>query len=65
MVDIANLAAGSFGATAAQNRSQAATTILKQNLDSQKAVLKLLEPSPELRQANLPPGVGGKVDKSA
>lgn len=65
MVDIANLAAGSFGATAAQNQSQVATTVLKQNLESQKAVLKLLEPSPELQKASLPPGVGGKVDRSA
>lgn len=62
-MDIPNLAAGSFGASPVQ--SQAATSALKQSLDSQKAVLKLLEPSPELRQANLPPGVGGKVDKSA
>lgn len=62
-MEIANLAAGSFGATASQNR--AATSALKQSLNSQKAVLRLLEPSPELRQANLPPGVGGKVDVSA
>lgn len=65
MVDIANLAAGSFGGTAAQNQTQVATAVLKQNLDSQKAVLKLLEPSPALQQASLPPGVGGKVDRSA
>lgn len=64
MVDIANLAAGSFGGTAAQNQSRAATSALKQSLDSQKDVLRLLQPSPELRQANLSPGVGGKVDKS-
>lgn len=64
-MDIPNLAAGSFGASASQVQSQAATSALKQSLDSQKAVLKLLELSPELRQANLPAGVGGKVDVSA
>lgn len=64
-MDIANLAAGSFGASASQVQAQASTSALKQSLESQKAVLKLLEPSPDLKKANLPPGVGGKVDISA
>lgn len=46
---------------AANTQQQIATSVLKQNIDSQKSVLQLLEPTPA---ANNPPGVGGNLDIS-
>lgn len=46
---------------AANTQQQIATSVLKQNIDSQKSVLQLLEPVPA---ANNAPGVGGNLDIS-
>jgi hypothetical protein len=67
MVDA--VSAGS-AAQARNVQSQIATQVLKQKLDSESSVLQLLEPvepaqSSSSSSANLGPGVGGNVDKSA
>jgi len=47
-------------------QQQIATSVLKQNIDSGKAVLQLLQPAPQPPPtANLAPGVGANLDISA
>ncbi|CAN5402958.1 hypothetical protein BH10PSE10_BH10PSE10_19550 [soil metagenome] len=46
---------------AANTQQQIATSVLKQNIDFQKSVLGLLQPTPA---ANNAPGVGGNLDIS-
>lgn len=46
---------------AANTQQQIATSVLKQNIDSQKSVLQLLQPVPPASNA---PGVGGNLDIS-
>ena len=46
---------------AASTQQQIATSVLKQNIDSQKSVLQLLQSAPA---ANNAPGVGGNLDIS-
>jgi hypothetical protein len=45
-------------------QQQVATSVLKQNIDSEKSVLQLLQPAAP-STANLAPGVGGNLDISA
>ncbi len=44
---------------AANTQQQIATSVLKQNIDSEKSVLQLLQPA-----ANNAPGIGGNLDIS-
>jgi len=46
---------------AANTQQQIGTSVLKQNIDSQKSVLQLLQPAPA---ANNALGVGGNLDIS-
>jgi hypothetical protein len=45
-------------------QQQVAASVLKQNIDSEKSVLQLLQPAAP-STANLAPGVGGNLDISA
>ena len=46
-------------------QQQIATSVLKQNIDSERSVLQLLEPAPQASStANLAAGVGGNLDIS-
>ena len=45
-------------------QQQVATSVLKQNIDSEKSVLQLLQPAAP-STASLAPGVGGNLDISA
>lgn len=49
---------------ASATQQQIGTAVLKQNIDSQAAVLQLLQPAPT-PAANNAPGVGGNIDTSA
>ena len=50
---------------AANTQQQIATSVLKQNIDSQKSVLQLLDPVQNAPAANNAPGVGGALDITA
>jgi hypothetical protein len=46
-------------------QQQIATSVLKQNINSEKAVLQLLQPAPQASStANLAPGAGANLDIS-
>jgi hypothetical protein len=46
-------------------QQQIATSVLKQNINAERSVLQLLEPTPQASPtANLAPGVGGNLDIS-
>ena len=62
-MDVSSIAASLFAMQAGNLQQQIATSVLKQNIDQQRSVLQLLQPSPSV--ANLAPGVGGNVDISA
>lgn len=47
---------------AGNTQQQIGTAVLKQNIDSQKSVLQLLQPSPIAPAANNVQGVGGNLD---
>ncbi len=64
-MSVSSLAASVVGLQAQQTQSQIGTAVLKQQFNAQAAVLQLLQPSPELLQANLPPGVGDSLDVKA
>lgn len=46
-------------------QQKVATSVMKQNIDSEKSVLQLLQPAASPSNANLAPGVGGNLDISA
>ena len=50
---------------AANTQQQIATSVLKQNIDSQASVLQLLDPAQNASAANNAPGVGGNLDITA
>ncbi|MCX7307812.1 MAG: YjfB family protein [Afipia sp.] len=62
-MDVSSIAASLVAMQAGNLQQQIATSVLKQNIDQQRSVLQLLQPSPSV--ANLAPGVGGNVDISA
>ena len=60
-MDVASIAANLMTDKAASLQQAVATRVLKQNIDSQKLVLQLLQPAPG---APLAEGIGGKLDMS-
>ena len=58
-MDLMSVVSSMMAMQAANTQQQIATSVLKQNIDSQKSVLQLLAPA-----ANNPPGVGGNLDIS-
>jgi hypothetical protein len=61
-MDMMSIVSSMMAMQAASTQQQIATSVLKQNIDSQKSVLQLLQPTPA---ANNAPGVGGNLDISA
>ena len=62
-MDVSSIAASLVAAQAGNLQQQIATSVLKQNIDSERSVLQLLQPAPSA--ANLAPGIGGNLDISA
>jgi len=62
-MDTSALISAAVTAQAGALQQQIATSVMKQNIDSEKSVLKLLEPAAP-SSANLAPGVGGNLDIS-
>ena len=63
-MDTASLAAAAMMSQAGALQQQISTSVLKQNIDSEKSVLQLLQPAAP-SSANLSPGIGGNLDISA
>lgn len=62
-MNVSSIAARLVTMQAGNIQQQIATGVLKQNIDQERSVLQLLQPSPNT--ANLTPGVGGNLDISA
>ena len=62
-MDVSSIAASLVAMQAGNLQQQIATSVLKQNIDQQRSVLQLLQPTPNA--ANLAPGVGGNLDITA
>ncbi len=60
-MDMMSIVSSMMAMQAANTQQQIATSVLKQNIDSQNSVLQLLEPTPA---ANNAPGIGGNLDIS-
>ena len=60
-MDMMSIVSSMMAMQAASTQQQIATSVLKQNIDSQKSVLQVLQPAPA---ANNAPGVGGNLDIS-
>lgn len=60
-MDLMSIVSSMIAMQTANTQQQIATSVLKQNIDSQKSVLQLLQPTPA---ANNVPGVGGNLDIS-
>lgn len=60
-MDLMSIVSSMMAMQAANTQQQIATSVLKQNIDSQKSVLQLLQQVPA---ANNAPGVGGNLDIS-
>lgn len=60
-MDMMSIVSSMMAMQGANTQQQIATSVLKQNIDSQKSVLQLLAPAPA---ANNAPGVGGNLDIS-
>ena len=60
-MDIMSIVSSMMAMQAANTQQQIATSVMKQNIDSQKSVLQLLQPGPA---ANNAPGIGGNLDIS-
>lgn len=58
-MDLMSIVSSMMAMKAANTQQQIATSVMKQNIQSERSVLQLLQPA-----ANLP-GVGGKVDITA
>ena len=61
-MDMMSIVSSMMAMQAASTQQQIATSVLKQNIDSQKSILQLLQPAPA---ANNAPGVGGNLDLTA
>lgn len=65
-MDTSALMSAAVMAQAGALQQNIATSVMKQNIDAEKSVLKLLEPAAlGTSSANLAPGVGGNLDISA
>jgi hypothetical protein len=65
-MDMSALMGALVASQAGALQQQIATSVLKQNINSEKAVLQLLQPAPQAPStANLAPGVGANLDISA
>lgn len=62
-MDVLSIAASFVAAQAANLQQQIATSVLKQNINTERSALQLLQPTPSA--ANLAPGVGGNLDMTA
>ncbi len=60
-MDMMRIVSSMMAMQAANTQQQIATCVMKQNIDSQKSVLQLLQPGPA---ANNAPGIGGNLDIS-
>lgn len=60
-MDMMSIVSSMMAMQAASTQQQIATSVLKQNIDSEKSVLQLLQPGPATNNA---PGVGGNLDIS-
>lgn len=56
-MDMMSIVSSMMAMQAANTQQQIATSVLKQNIDSEKSVLQLLQPA-----ANNAPGIGGNLD---
>lgn len=63
-MDIMSIVSSMMAMQAANTQQQIATSILKQNINSERSVLQLLDPAQNAPTANNPPGVGGNLDIS-
>ena len=59
-MDLMSIVSSMMAMKSAGTKQQIATSVMKQNIDSERSVLQLLQPA-----ANNAPGVGGNVDISA
>jgi hypothetical protein len=64
-MDMMSIVSSMMAMQAANTQQQIATSVLKQNIDSQKSVLQLLDPAQNAPAANNAPGVGGALDVTA
>jgi hypothetical protein len=64
-MDMMSIVSSMMVMQAASTQQQIATSVLKQNIDSQASVLQLLDPAQNAPAANNAPGVGGHLDISA
>jgi len=64
-MDMMSIVSSMMAMQAANTQQQIATSVLKQNIDSQKSVLQLLDPAQNAPAANNAPGVGGALDITA
>lgn len=62
-MDLVSMVSGIMAMKSANLQGQVATTVMKQNLDTQKFAMQTLLGVPS--QANLGAGVGGSLDKLA
>jgi hypothetical protein len=64
-MDLMSIVSSMMAMQAANTQQQIATSVLKQNIDSQASVLQLLDPAQNAPAANNAPGVGGNLDITA
>ncbi len=64
-MDITSLASSFLAAQAGNTQSQIATTLLKSNLDAEKAVVQALLGAGSPSLANVGPGIGGNINVTA
>ena len=64
-MDLMSIVSSMMAMQAANTQQQIATSVLKQNIDSQASVLQLLDPAQNAPAANNGPGIGGNLDVTA
>jgi len=64
-MDITSLVSGFLALQAGNTQSQIATTLLKSNLDAEKAVVQALLGGGPPSLANVGPGIGGNINITA
>ena len=64
-MDITSLVSGFLALQAGNTQSQIATTLLKSNLDAEKAVVQALLGGGSPSLANVGPGIGGNINITA
>jgi hypothetical protein len=63
-MDLMSIVSSMMAMQAASTQQQIATSVLKQNINSEQSVLQLLDPGQNTPAANNAPGVGGNLDIS-